>query len=215
MELDQLHQFVNSTCLVYNDASEALFSGQIAQYSSTLRINILYDPDTCCPYWTLKPASKIYLRLQDSQDSKQFIMIHGMVINASADHFFMLPQSITYKSNEREYFREPIQLQTVIVSHNGQPVQHDCTLVDISAGGLCLHTPMDYQVGDSIQITEQQLYPDGPTHDLDCVVVRKIPRRNAMQQNVYGCRFLHPDDGNQQRLLSDIFALQCSKIRTD
>lgn len=214
MDLNQLNQYVNSTCTVYTDGGEALFPGLIAQCSGTLRINIVYDADTCCPYWTLKPASGIYLRLQDSQDSKKFIMIHGMVINAVNDHFFMLPQDIVFKSNEREYFRQPIQIETTVTIHNGQPVQHACILMDISGGGLCLHTCMEYQVGDLIQIPGQQLYPDGPVHNLDCVVVRKIPRSSIMQPNIYGCRFHNPDDGEQQRLLSDIFSLQCSRVRT-
>ena len=162
MDLNQLNQYVDSTCTVYTDGGEALFPGLIAQCSGTLRINIVYDADTCCPYWTLKPASGIYLRLQDSQDSKKFIMIHGMVINAVNDHFFMLPQDIVFKSNEREYFRQPIQIETTVTIHNGQPVQHACILMDISGGGLCLHTSMEYQVGDLIQIPGQQLYPDGP-----------------------------------------------------
>ena len=138
MDLNQLNQYVNSTCTVYTDGGEALFPGLIAQCSGTLRINIVYDADTCCPYWTLKPASGIYLRLQDSQDSKKFIMIHGMVINAMNDHFFMLPQSIVFKSNEREYFRQPIQIETTVTIHNGQPVQHACILMDISGGGALL-----------------------------------------------------------------------------
>lgn len=141
-------------------------------------------------------------------------MIHGMVINAVNDHFFMLPQDIVFKSNEREYFRQPIQIETTVTIHNGQPVQHACILMDISGGGLCLHTSMEYQVGDLIQIPGQQLYPDGPVHNLDCVVVRKIPRSSIMQPNIYGCRFHNPDDGEQQRLLSDIFSLQCSRVRT-
>ena len=214
MDLNQLNQYVGSTCTVYTDGGEALFPGLIAQCSGTLRINIVHDADTCCPYWTLKPASGIYLRLQDSQDSKKFIMIHGMVINAVNDHFFMLPQDIVFKSNEREYFRQPIQIETTVTIHNGQPVQHACILMDISGGGLCLHTSMEYQVGDLIQIPGQQLYPDGPVHNLDCVVVRKIPRSSIMQPNIYGCRFHNPDDGEQQRLLSDIFSLQCSRVRT-
>lgn len=214
MDLNQLNQYVDSTCTVYTDGGEALFPGLIAQCSGTLRINIVYDADTCCPYWTLKPASGIYLRLQDSQDSKKFIMIHGMVINAVNDHFFMLPQDIVFKSNEREYFRQPIQIETTVTIHNGQPVQHACILMDISAGGLCLHSMMDYQLGDSIQIVGQQLHFSGPAHDLDCVVVRKTPPHNAMQPNVYGCSFRYLDEGHQERLLSDIFVLQCSRVRT-
>lgn len=215
MEQNQLTQYVGSTCLVYNDTSELLFSGEVASYSNTLRVNVIYDADTSCPYWTLKPASKIYLRLQDEQDSKQFIMLHGMVVNATNDHFFMLPQFITYKSNEREYFRQSVQLQTTVSFHNGQPVQHDGTIVDISAGGLCLHSMMNYQIGDSIQIVGQQLHFSGPAHDLDCVVVRKTPQRNAMQPNVYGCSFRYLDEGHLERLFSDIFVLQCSKIHTN
>ena len=197
MDLNQLNQYVGSTCTVYTDGGEALFPGLIAQCSGTLRIN-----------------SVIYLRLQDCQDSTILIMIHGMVINAVNDHFFMLPQDIVFKSNEREYFRQPIQIETTVTIHNGQPVQHACILMDISGGGLCLHTSMEYQVGDLIQIPGQQLYPDGPVHNLDCVVVRKIPRSSIMQPNIYGCRFHNPDDGEQQRLLSDIFSLQCSRVRT-
>ena len=93
MDLNQLNQYVDSTCTVYTDGGEALFPGLIAQCSGTLRINIVYDADTCCPYWTLKPASGIYLR--SSSSCFCFLAISAW-ISAAAACVCILPWSIRW-----------------------------------------------------------------------------------------------------------------------
>lgn len=216
MELEWIPRHVGATCMVLAEANQLLFMGRLSHYdpvNTVVRVDVRGGAGST-PCWALRPEQRICLHIKQG-GGNQFVALEGTVVNALDDYFFLLPQSLLEKSDEREYFRQPVLEDSVVRVHNGQFVQQPCRIADISATGIAIYSRTQYEIGDRLELQGQQLRPGGPVHYLEFLIVRKSERDNVSLPYSYGCKFVNLSDRTQDALFSDIFALQGTKLRRD
>lgn len=107
---------------------------------------------------------------------------------------------------DRAFFRLKTNLEATATPPYSPPrtAGQPCRLLDISVGGVRIHTQQVYRKGDRFLLKVR--LPDGQESPaLRCQVVRTVRRDNGCE---YGCRFLDLDESSQDRITRDIFAAQ-------
>lgn len=119
-------------------------------------------------------------------------------------------------SNDRAFFRQKTnasgtatlmaQVGQVLAPGSGMTTQ--CEIHNISAGGVCIRTRMQYPLG-SILVLRFQLLPEQTLPPMRCQVLRRTP--GSFIGYEYGCKFMQLDQPMEEHLAQAILELQQRK----
>ena len=114
--------------------------------------------------------------------------------------------------NRREFFRQPVATEAyaMVMDHSdgsadGVGVPVNCTIQDISGGGIRLRCDSSVQVGDHLMVADVLLLEDQEPFYLGCKVLRIIESEGGQS---YGCQFEGLSEEEQTRLINEVYALQ-------
>ena len=213
MQLDLIKKSVGSRCMILSQDNQLLFFGEIA-YCDTVNQTIRVNGDGPSARQFVKPADWVKLTIKHGARDTHFILTEGLVEQVINKYFVLRPRLVIEKSEEREYFRQPVMRPGKITLVNGKEVEKPCVIMDISATGIGLQSNETYEIGDSLWFGGQRIRPGGPAHNLACVVVRKQDLDTGLYRRLYGCKFVNLSDEAQDKLCCDIFALQAVRLRS-
>lgn len=216
MRYDLIKNHLGEYCTVLTKDNRFLFLGRITEFDEVERKIRLenYKGDQMswqCVLW----GARIKIHIKAEKPQNRLIVIEGTVLRSAADHLILGLDFMFVKREKRQCFRQNVRKRTVLSRVNGKKPESAtaCMILDISATGLALQCEQDYQIGDQLSLYGQQLREGGPSHNFDCVVVRK----KALEKDgyLYGCRLLNLSIDEEDALFSDIFALQAAELHDD
>lgn len=214
MHTDMIKDSLGARCMVLSKDNQLLFIGTLGHYD-TINQKLRIDFSTQCPVRGLMKQGDL-LKLQIKQNGKahQFVLAEGPLEQVLNHYLVITPQSVMEKSEEREYFRQPVMQESIISFVNRKAAGNSCIVVDVSATGISIQSNAIYEIGDCLWLYNQPLFPGGLSHSLEFLVVRKHPVSGGKYRNFYGCKFINVTSEAQEKLFSDIFALQSTSLRS-
>lgn len=212
MHEDLIRNHIGARCLVCSIDNEFLFIGKVIHYDGVnhkVRIEE-YNRQPFTRRFELDAEVKAHV--EQEADPQRMLLVEGKIEQVLRNSILITPDTVMEKKKERQYFRQNVMYESVISFVNRQAAGHPCLIIDISAGGIALQGKHAYEIGDRLWIYNQRFRPDGPTHNVECVVVRKKALDNL--QYFYGCQFVDLDMHEEEKLCSDIFALQATDLHS-
>lgn len=211
MQIDLIKNNVGTRCMILSKNNQLLFFGEIA-YCDVVNQTIRVDGDSISARQFVEPDDWIKLNIKQGNGAPHFILVEGVVDQVINNYFVLKPQLIIEKSEEREYFRQPVMEKAKIALVNGKEAGQLCVIVDVSATGISFQSNETYQIGDCLWINNQRIRPGGATHNLEFVVVRQHDVDTGPYRHFYGCKFENLSTDAQDKLCCDIFALQAARL---
>ncbi|NCE66132.1 PilZ domain-containing protein [Pseudoflavonifractor sp. 524-17] len=143
------------------------------------------------------------VKLQFFQGSSIFVF-QGAICGGNDDFWRVHELQIMSVEERREYFRQYINVPAKVEreNHSGQT---QCTILDISAGGLLLKSKDSYEVGELLCITRARIVREEEDFSFTCRVRRVVEEGS---KRVYGCQFEALPSREQNRLLRAILIAQ-------
>lgn len=162
------------------------------------------------------------VRLKGHKKGDNILMLCGTVFGSSP-LFWKIGQISEFSIfNRRENYRHPVSIVTTarrLPQKPGEEKSGDeyvavrteqCTLVNISSGGVLFCCDHRFPVNANVQLGEIKFYPDHPPFALRC----KVLRANEQEGKYFhGCRFIDINTKEQERMVREIFLLQRDEIR--
>lgn len=213
MQLSLVKNSVGSRCMILSKDNRLLFFGEVA-YCDLVNETIRVNGDSQAARQFVKPLDWVKLNIRQGSQDPHFILVEGEVDQVINQYFVLKPKLVIEKSEEREYFRQPVMRKAEVAAVNGEASGKPCVLVDVSATGMGLQSNEVYEIGDCLRLSGQKLRAGGPTHDLEFVVVRKQDLETGPYRHFYGCKYEHLSTEAQDKLCCDIFALQAAHLRS-
>lgn len=112
----------------------------------------------------------------------------------------------------REFFRQSIAVEALVervgTIEGSLPAKEgavQCTLLDVSGGGVQLSCKKEFDCGDELHVVHAELVANSKPFSFYCTV-RRV--EEAMYSHLYGCQFSGLTPNEQERLISAIFVLQ-------
>ena len=199
--------------MILSRSNELLFFGEIA-YCDLVNKTIRIDGDSQAARQFVRPMDWVKLNIRKGSQDSNFILVEGEVEQVINRYFVLKPKLVIEKSDEREYFRQPVMRKVEIAAVNSQVTNKPCVLVDASVTGIGLQSNEVYEIGDCLRLSGQKLREGGPAHDLEFVVVRQQTLETGPYRYFYGCKYEGLSRDAQDKLCSDIFALQAARLRS-
>lgn len=219
MQADLIQDSVGARCMVLSQDNKLLFMGEVARYDAVnhvIRVEGTQEQPKNSPHAVqqlVEPGDVVKLHIKKNHDHR-LVLVEGTVQQSINNYFFMAPSSAIEKVEEREYFRQPVMSPSLISFVNHKAAGTPCMIVDLSATGISLQSNEIYQIGDCLWMYNQALRPKGPLHNLEFLVVRKRALDHGKYRYFYGCQFVNLSTDAQDKLFSDIFALQALNLRS-
>ena len=213
MQLDLIKNCVGSRCMILSRNNQLLSFGEIA-YCDLVNGTIRVDGDSQAARQFVRPMDWVKLNIQQGSQDSHFILAEGEVEQVINRYFVLKPKLVIEKSEEREYFRQPVMRKVEIAAVNGEASEKPCVIVNVSATGMGLQSNEVYEIGDCLRLSGQKLREGGPAHNLEFVVVRQQALETGPYRHFYGCKYEHLSTEAQDKLCCDIFALQAARLRS-
>lgn len=201
-----IREIMDTRCNILSDNNRFLFFGRIAFYDSInqkIRVEDYYHPYLRMCFY---PDTPIKLHAATRENNKEFLMVEGLISLSMDTYLQFTPMRILKKEESRYYFRQNVMEPSLISFVNQKATGTPCTVIDISGSGIAFQSKADYAVGDQLWFYNQRFCNHGAIHNIKCQVVRKNKLENF--QYFYGCQFVDMEPGEEEKLFSDIFALQ-------
>jgi len=107
------------------------------------------------------------------------------------------------RNRHRSSWRVPADFKATLKDHV-HPRRRECAVVNISAGGLLLHTDADLEVGDNVDLAFH--LPEGGAHEaLGQVMHVYVPGEMHQESELVGVRFVSPDPGTHRAITQYIW----------
>ena len=195
-------------CTLFTQDNRLLFRGYITNYDEGEH---LLQVDSNQIIWgDIGPEMHIKLHIRTDNESQPLLVIEGTTTKVEKDFFFLQPEKLIAKSEDRNYFRQRVMCPGIISAVNNQRIKNPCIIHDLSATGIGLRSAKSYRVGDILSFHQQRFRPDGPTHDISFQVARVQELEDG--SFFYGCRFVNLPSYEEDILFQDIFALQAAEV---
>lgn len=219
MQDDLIKDSVGSRCMVLTEDNNFLFAGELTRYDEAQ--NVIWVEEKIVQqknasqdvHQPVKPGDVLKLHIKVGNKNR-LILIEGTVRQAAKQYFCMLPSSLIEKPDERAYFRQPVMASSLISFVNRNASSAPCMIVDLSATGIALQSNKLYQLGDYLWMYNQAIIPNGALHNLEFLVVRKKTLKDGIYRYFYGCQFVNLSSDEEDKLFSEIFALQNLNLRS-
>ena len=213
MQLELIKNCVGSRCMILSKDNQLLFFGEVA-YCDLVNKTIRVDGDSQAARQFVRPMDWVKLSIRQGSQDPHFILVEGEVDQVINRYFVLKPKLVIEKSEEREYFRQPVMRKVEITAVNGEEADKPGVIVDVSVTGVGLQSNEVYEIGDCLRLSGQRLREGGPAHDLEFVVVRQQALETGPYRHFYGCKYEHLSTEAQDKLCCDIFALQAVRLRS-
>lgn len=112
---------------------------------------------------------------------------------------------LTGKENDRAFFRQGSGLEGEVMPMRQNDIfRAPCRIVNVSAGGACVRTQAEFQLGDRI-LLKSDLLKNLEMAPLMCVVRRGVKRK---AYNEYGCEFVDLTPKMEDMIVKAILEMQ-------
>ena len=115
---------------------------------------------------------------------------------------------IISKANDRAFYRQDVDIPGELrpLGRGSTQPMEPCRLVNISAGGVCIQSETDFEVGERLFLRSRLM----PNYEvvLQCIVRRVTPRRGSLKE--YGCKFENMDANSEDQIAKAIFQIQAN-----
>ncbi|MBR3560452.1 MAG: PilZ domain-containing protein [Oscillospiraceae bacterium] len=119
---------------------------------------------------------------------------------------------VTGKDNDRAFYRQETSAEGDVMPMKQMGVMSNpCRLVNISAGGVCIHTDINFRVGEKLLLRSNRV-GDLQLPPLICVV-RRVSRRK--QGYEYGCEFVDLRPAVEDAIARAIMEMQRKRMRRE
>ena len=118
---------------------------------------------------------------------------------------------VTSKENDRAFFRQGIDTSGEVTRIGTLGSQAcPCEVVNISAGGVCIHTSEQFGAGNLL-VLRSRLLPDQDLPPVMCEVRRVTEKKKGLYE--YGCQFVDLHPAMEDQIARAIVELQRQKLR--
>ena len=118
---------------------------------------------------------------------------------------------VVSRVNDRAFFRQNLDMKGEVLrleSTGGKFIP--CEMVNISAGGACIRTAEQFQVGDKL-VLKAQLLPGEKVEPLPCGTLRVTEKKKDVFE--YGCKFIDLTPAAEDQIAKAIMELQRRQMR--
>lgn len=206
-----LKSSIGARCTVISRDNRFLFRGIISVYDKETR-ELELDRIGDRALWNdLDRGMPVKIQIKPNTGDQQIIVIEGTVKTVLKSMVSVEVSSVLSKRESRDFFRQSVKKYAVIDRVNGEKAGHSCVILDVSATGIAIESESKYEVGDVLFLLQQKFREDGPAHTVSFQVARIAARKNESVA-LYGCRFVNLPTEEEDKLFSDIFALQAADL---
>lgn len=201
-----IRELMEQRCNVLSGDNRFLFFGKVTSFSSadrSMRVENFYQQELPNSFYIDTP---IKLQVAANKTHNMFITIEGKVILSAQTYLLISPVNVLKSVESRQYFRQSVMEPSRISLVNKKPVDHPCTVIDLSGNGIGIQSKSNYEVGSRLSFVKQKFFPSGAVHQIECTVVRKKDLEGG--QHFYGCQFVIADPEQEEKLFHDVFLLQ-------
>ena len=201
-----IRELMDQRCNVLSEDKRFLFFGKVTSFNSadrTMRVENFYHNELPNAFYEGTP---IKLQVAANKTHNMFITVEGKVILSAQTYLVVAPVNVLKSVEARQYFRQSVMEPSRISLVNKKPVDHPCTVIDLSGNGIGIQSKSNYEVGSRLSFVKQKFFPSGAAHQIECTVVRKKDLEGG--QHFYGCQFVIVDPEQEEKLFHDVFLLQ-------
>lgn len=206
-----LKSCVGKRCTVLSGDNRFLFRGEISVYDKGAQEMELISFGDRELWQDLAFEMTIKIQLRAEGTDQNIIIIEAKVKTILKSMVLVDVLSVISKKEARNFFRQSVKKTAVIDRVNGEKAGHPCVILDVSATGIAIETEAKYELGDVLFLLQQRFRENGPAHTLNFQVARIAVRKNESVA-LYGCRFVNLPTEEEDKLFSDIFALQAADL---
>ncbi|HJA93398.1 MAG TPA: PilZ domain-containing protein [Candidatus Eisenbergiella merdipullorum] len=208
-----------AACEVMSSENELLYVGFVGIYErreGIVQIGLRRGKETPQGYEFDTPVKIKITPLREKGHS----LLFGSVFRCDRDFWFIKPEKLMRYEENREVFRQHVDLVGRISTGKGEP-EELCRLQDISQTGVCFVSSHHYEVGEKVKLSDIQIRENGQIYHFLCQIVRvqkmegpepSDKKRNPIVEWKYGCRFVDMEKKEQNMLGRDILYLQAQSL---
>lgn len=142
--------------------------------------------------------------------AKKAVHMTGYITRGADGGWSVEELEITGKENDRAFFRQGSGLPGEVMPMRQNDIfRAQCRLVNISAGGVCVRTQAEFQLGDRI-LLKSSLLEGWEVIPLMCVVRRGVKRK---AYNEYGCEFVDLTPKMEDMIVKSILERQAQPMK--
>lgn len=199
---------------VLNEENQVIFPARVEEM--TLRsIKLVNAAEDTVPQVFYNTKVKLRGYLPDQQT----VLFQG-VVRGNSPHFWVIEELTGRVTKGRAFFRQSVAAKAKVAcaNHIFAPDKHstsrsqtvDCTILDISGGGIRISCAEPYQMEDWLVITEASFPFASGVFSFSCKVMHAEEKG---RQYIYGCQFEKLTQREQDRLIEIIFLLQREEVQ--
>ena len=118
---------------------------------------------------------------------------------------------VVNRVNDRAFFRQSVDIKGEVLCLEAADGQYvPCEMVNISAGGACIRTARQFEVGDKL-ILRVRLLPDEKVEPLACGTLRVTEKKKDIYE--YGCKFIDLSPTAEDQIAKAIMEMQRRQMR--
>lgn len=199
---------------VLNTNHQVIFLARIQEISrQTVRL-VSAEEESIPPLFYNAPIT-----LRGYLSDEKTVLFQGLV-RGSSQKYLLVGELQGQIKPGRAFFRQAVSAPAKVAcphrisdagEHSTSRTQTvDCTILDISGGGVRIACTEEYREGDWLAISEAYFPPVSGVFSFSCEVLRAEQKG---KQYIYGCRFEKLAQRDQDRLIETIFLLQREEMR--
>ena len=144
-----------------------------------------------------------------SDRDRKAVYMEGLIAPLPQSKWSVAELKVSRIKNDRAFFRLITNLDATATMFSGLAIgEKPCRLLNISIGGACIGSNVQYYEGDKF-LLKVRLLADRPESAMFTQIMRVIEKSDTEFE--YGCRFLELTEADQDQIAQKIFAAQRQK----